>query len=251
MTSVARERIILPLDVATEEEALSLVLQLREYVGLFKIGLELLNSVGIGMVQKVRDLGAAVFLDGKFNDIPNTVAGASRAATRLAVKMFNVHTMGGTDMMRAALEAAESEASVRGSTRPLILGVTVLTSIDQETLTRELRIPGDIEAQVVHLARLADEAGLDGVIASPNEIEAIRKSVPREMLVVTPGVRPDWAGAQDQKRIMTPYEAILRGASYLVVGRPITAPPPEIGSPVDAAKRIEQEIAAALEHKEG
>jgi len=179
------------------------------------------------------------------------VAGASRAVTRLRVKMFNVHTTGGVEMMMAAFRATENEASRLGIARPKVLGVTVLTSIDQETMNQELRIPGSVEDQVVHLAKLADEAGLDGVIASPNEIEAIRNSVSREMLVVTPGVRPDWAAAQDQRRTMTPHEAILRGASYLVIGRPITAPPPEIGSPMDAAKRIVEEIAAAQERKEG
>jgi len=246
----ARDRLIVALDVPTEDEALSLVVQLREHVGLFKIGLELLSSAGVGVVRKVSELGGAVFLDGKFHDIPNTVAGASRAATRLAVRMFNVHAMGGIDMMRAALKAADSEASAHGGRRPLVLGVTILTSIDQESMNRQLRIPGDIETQVVHLAKLAGEAGLDGVIASPVEIEAIRRCVPRERLIVTPGVRPRWAAAQDQKRIMTPREAILRGASYLVLGRPITAPPPDIGSPVDAAKRVLEEIAAALESKE-
>jgi len=250
MIEAAKQRIIVALDVATEKDAAELVIKLREYVGLFKIGLELLNSEGIGIVRTVTDLGGKVFLDGKFKDIPNTVAGASRAVTKLAVRMFNVHTMGGVEMMKSAIKAAEEESSRLGVERPLILGVTVLTSIDQATLNQQLRIPGDIETQVVHLATLADEAGLDGVIASPHEIEAIQRNTSSRMLIVTPGVRPVWAAAQDQKRVMTPSEAILKGAAYLVIGRPITKPPAEIGTPVEAAKRIAEEIATALEKRE-
>lgn len=245
----AYQRIIVALDVATEKDAIELVVRLRDHVGLFKVGLELLNSVGIGVVRKVIELSGKVFLDGKFNDIPNTVAGASRSVTRLGVTMFNVHTMGGLEMMGAAIRASEEEASMLHTTRPLVLGVTMLTSVDQPIMNQQLRIPGDIQTQVVHLAKLADQAGLDGVIASPHEIEAISKNISRSMLIVTPGVRPNWAVAQDQKRIMTPGEAILKGASYLVIGRPITKPPAEIGAPVDAAKRIVKEISMALEAK--
>lgn len=247
MIDLARQRIILALDVSTEREATELVIKSRDHIGIFKIGLELLNSVGISVVQKIIGLGGEVFYDGKFNDIPNTVAAASRGITRLGVKMFNVHAMGGIEMMKLALQAAKEEAAQLGTSRPLVLGVTMLTSIDQKTMNQELRIPGDVETQVVHLARLADEAGLDGVIASPQEIEAIRKIVSRRMLIITPGVRPSWAAAQDQKRIMTPSEAIHKGASYLVIGRPITKPPAEVGTPVDAVTRIAEEIATALE----
>jgi orotidine-5'-phosphate decarboxylase len=251
MTKLAKERIIVALDVAVESEAVELVTKLREHVGLFKIGLELLNSEGIRIVHRITDLGGKIFLDGKFNDIPNTVAGASRAVTRLGVKMFNVHAMGGFEMMKLSLQAAKEEASRLGTEQPIILGVTILTSVDQVTMNQELRIPGDVETQVVHLAKLAEKAGLDGVIASPHEIEAILRSVSREMLIVTPGVRPSWAAAQDQKRIMTPAEAILKGASYLVIGRPITIPPTKIGTPIDAAKLIAEEIAGALAKQGG
>lgn len=246
MLESAHQRIIVALDVPTELEALELVRTLKGHVGLFKIGLELLTSEGVGIVQKVAALGGKVFYDGKFNDIPNTVAGASRATTRLAVRMFNVHTMGGVEMMRVGLEAAKDEASKLGIERPLVLGVTILTSIDQAMMNKQLRISGDIEAQVVHLAKLAENAGLDGVIASPQEIIAIRQNVLNPILVVTPGVRPNWAVAQDQKRVMTPGEAIENGASYVVIGRPITKPPAGIGTPVDAAKRVSEEIAAVL-----
>jgi len=245
-----QQRIILALDVGSGEEALKLVHMLRGSVGFFKVGLELLNSASITIVQEITKLGGKVFLDGKFHDIPNTVAGASRAVTRSGVSMFNVHTMGGMEMMKFAAIAAEEESSKLEIERPAILGVTILTSVDQDILNQQLGITGDMEAQVVHLAELAEEAGLDGVIASPHEIEAIRKHVSKQMLVVTPGVRPTWAAAQDQKRIMTPGEAILRGASYLVIGRPITKPPAEIGTPVDAAKQVAEEIATALAKQE-
>lgn len=249
MTNFANKRIIVALDVATESEAVELVTKLRDHVGLFKIGLELIYSVGISIIQKVINLGGEVFLDGKFKDIPNTVAGASRAVTGLGVKMFNVHTMGGFEMMKFAHQATKEEASRLNIKRPIILGVTILTSIDQTTMNQELRIPGVVETQVVHLAKLAEKTGLDGVIASPHEIEAILRSISKEMLIITPGVRPSWAASQDQKRIMTPFEAILKGASYLVIGRPITMPPTKIGTPVKATKLIEEEIASALKQK--
>jgi len=249
MGALAKDRIIVALDVPTERAAVDLVIALRDHVGLFKVGLELLTSEGIQVVRKITDLGGNVFLDGKFNDIPNTVAGASRGATRMGIRMFNVHTMGGMDMMKAALKAAAAESSELEIQRPLILGVTLLTSIDQNILNAQLRIPGDIESQVVQLTRLAEEAGLDGVIASPKEIEAILRNVSRQMIIVTPGVRPVWASPQDQRRVMTPGEAIARGATYVVVGRPITKPPAEVGNPVDAVHRIADEIANALTSK--
>lgn len=246
MPESVHQRIIVALDVPTEREALELVRILKGHVGLFKIGLQLLTSEGVGIVQKIAAVGGKIFYDGKFNDIPNTVAGASRGVARLAVRMFNVHTMGGIEMMRVGLEAAKDEASKLGVERPLVLGVTILTSIDQVIMNQQLRILGDVGDQVVHLAKLAENAGLDGVIASPQEIIAIRKNISSEMLIITPGVRPIWAAAQDQKRVMTPGEAIKIGASFVVIGRPITKPPAEMGTPVDAAKRVSEEIAAAL-----
>ncbi|HEX8145023.1 MAG TPA: orotidine-5'-phosphate decarboxylase [Pyrinomonadaceae bacterium] len=247
----ARERIIVPLDVSTEKEAVELILSLREHVGIFKIGLELLNSVGVNVVRNVVELGGSVFFDGKFMDIPNTVAGASRAVARLGVRMFNVHAMGGVEMMRSSAESSREEARRLGVTPPIVLGVTVLTSIDQAILRDELRVPGSVEDHVVHLARMVADAGLDGVIASPHEVEAIAKRVSENLLVITPGVRPAWAAAtQDQKRVMTPGEAILNGASHVVIGRPITKPPAEIGSPVEATKLVVEEINAALRRRE-
>jgi len=245
MTSI-KDRIIVALDVDTEREAVDLVTELGQHVWGFKVGLELLNSVGINIVHRISTLGTQVLLDGKFNDIPSTVAGAARAVTRLAVRMFTVHTLGGLDMMKAAVEATGTEAARLGIDRPLILGVTVLTSLDRTMLNKELRVPGSVETQVTHLAGLADRAGLDGVVASPNEIEQIRAITAGRLLILTPGVRPSWAGVNDQKRVLTPSEAIFRGSSYLVIGRPITKPPADIGSRIDAVKRIVQEISIGM-----
>ncbi len=242
----AKECIIVALDVECEEEALDLVIALRDYVGFFKVGLELVNSVGYSVVQKIKDLGGQIFLDLKFMDIPNTVAGASRGAVRQGVKMFNVHTLGGLEMMKAAVNAVDLESSKFQSGRPLLLGVTILTSISQSIMNNDLRISGSIGGQVAHLASMASQAGLDGVIASPQEVEVIRNHVSNKMFIVTPGVRPVWAAANDQKRVMTPGEAIRAGASLVVIGRPITRPPGEIGTPVHAALLVLEEISAVL-----
>jgi orotidine-5'-phosphate decarboxylase len=257
----AKDRIIVALDVDSLEKAGLLVESLAPHVGCFKVGLELLTAVGAPkVVGFVHSFGGEVFFDGKFKDIPNTVAGVSKAVARMGVRMFNVHCFGGSAMMKAAKSAVEE---VCGSEkRPLILGVTLLTSLDYNDLVEmgiydELNIADHEEKKrieqngierlaVRHLAYLAQECGLDGVIASPKEIAAIRNYCQPELLVVTPGVRPEWAATGDQKRIMTPGEAIKAGADYLVIGRPITKPPVEIGSPVDAAKRIAEEITSVL-----
>lgn len=249
MSQNARERIIVALDVASAEEAAELILKLRDHVGMFKVGLELLNSCGIGVVKTLRELGGKIFLDVKFNDIPNTVAGASRAVTKLGISMFNVHALAGLETMAAALEASSQEAKIHGVERPLLLGVSILTSIDQKIMNQQLRIPGSVEAEVVHLAALIEQAGLDGIISSPQEIAPIRALSDR-LIIVTPGVRPSWAAANDQKRTMSPSEAIRAGASYIVIGRPITKPPANIGGPVDAAELIAAEIEAAFKKVE-
>lgn len=240
------KRLIVALDVPSEVEALRLAEELKDEVAFMKVGLELLSSVGPSIVQKLHDLGCRVFYDGKFKDIPNTVAGASRAVARLGVGMFNVHAMGGVAMMQAAVKAAEQGTAEIGGTRPLVLAVTILTSIDQSTLNEEMRVPGDLMEQVIHLARLAQSSGLDGVVASPKEVSAIRKALPESFVIATPGVRPVWAAANEQRRITTPSDAIRAGASYLVVGRPITNCPREIGRPSNAARKINDEVAEAL-----
>jgi orotidine-5'-phosphate decarboxylase len=220
----AKDKIILALDVSSEGEAVALVRELGDCVGAFKIGLELFASTGPRIIESVKNAGAEkIFLDGKFHDIPNTVAGAARAAVRMGVWMFNVHAGGGSAMMRAAAEASAEEADHLGVEAPLILGVTVLTSISGEMLREELSVPMPLERQVTHLAQLARDAGLAGVVASPHEIKLVKAACGSGFLVVTPGVRPTWAAANDQKRIMTPAEAVRNGADFLVVGRAITA----------------------------
>lgn len=269
-----KDRIIVALDVAAVSEAESLIRHLAPSVGCFKVGLELLMSDAPSrIVNVVHGWGGQVFLDGKFMDIPNTVTGAVRAVTRLGVRMLNVHCLGGPAMMKAAVQAAQ-EASVNfGVSRPLVLGVTILTSLDYDdllelgllkqedlpTLDRDIDEEDLVNVQLelaerrqlanvaAGLAACAKRCGLDGVIASPHEIAAIRERCERDFIVVTPGVRPTWAAVQDQKRVMTPGEAVKTGADYLVIGRPITKPPNDIGSPADAAQRISEEISSVLE----
>lgn len=218
------KKIILALDVSSEREAVDLVKELKDLVGAFKVGLELFTSAGPRIIEAVKNAGAEkIFFDGKFHDIPNTVAGAARAATRMGVWMFNVHAPGGSAMMRAAVDAAGDEAHRLGVEPPIIIAVTVLTSISPEILNSEMSVPMLLENQVTHLAQLAQNSGLDGVVASPHEILSVKSACGPQFLVVTPGVRPNWAAANDQKRIMTPSEAVRDGADYLVIGRAITA----------------------------
>jgi len=235
----AKDKIILALDVSSEGEAVRLVEELHDVVGAFKVGLELFNSTGPKIFESLKSAGAdRIFYDCKFHDIPNTVAKAARAATRMGVWMFNIHTMGGAAMMRAAADAAGDEAHRLGIEPPMILGVTVLTSISEEMLRQELSVMNLMADQVVHLSKLAQKSGLSGVVASPHEIRPIKSACGPEFLVVTPGVRPSWAAANDQKRIMTPSEAVASGADYMVIGRAITASE----SPRAAAERILEEL---------
>ena len=214
--------IIAALDVPTVEQALKLAQQLAPAVGAFKIGKELFTSAGPDIVRRVRDTGASVFLDLKFHDIPNTVAKAIAAAVRLDVQMLTIHASGGSEMMRAAEQAAQQTAAQLGHTAPLVLGVTVLTSQDSNTLA-ELGGETDVAKQVERLALLAAKSGLRGLVCSPLEIAALRRILPPEIQLVTPGIRTGAEKADDQKRTLTPREAIQAGASWLVVGRPITA----------------------------
>lgn len=238
----AKDRLIIALDVDTTAEALSLVDRLQEHVGVFKVGMQLYNSEGPEILKKIHDLGGKIFLDLKLHDIPNTVGQASSVLTRHGVFMFNVHTAGGSEMMKRAAEAAQKISLEKGTTRPLVIGVTVLTSINQAILENEMGVSRSVEEQVVKWAQLAKESALDGVVASPREIRAIREACGSEFAIITPGVRPEWAAANDQKRVMTPKEAVAAGASYLVVGRPITA----AADPVEAAKRIVSEMEEGL-----
>lgn len=232
----AKDRIILALDVDSEERALNLVEKLQPHVGLFKVGLQLYNSVGPDIVHKIHGLGGQVFLDLKFHDIPNTVGAVSRVIAGLGCLMFNVHCAGGRAMMDAAAGAVKEEKE--GISRSRVLGVTVLTSLSQAQVNDELGISGTVQDTVVRWAVLASDSGLDGVVASPREVKAIREKCGPDFLIVTPGVRPTWAGTQDQKRVTTPREAVDSGSDYLVIGRPITAAP----DPVAAAQRIIAEL---------
>ncbi len=233
-----KDRIILALDVDNEVLALNLVEKLQSHVGLFKVGMQLYHSVGPEIINKIHDLGGQVFLDLKFHDIPNTVGAVSRVAARYGCLMFNVHTAGGSTMMKTAAEAVKEEAERRGISPSRVLGVTLLTSLSREQINNELGLPGAIQDTVVKWSALAKDSGLDGVVASPQEVPAIRKECGPDFLIVTPGVRPTWAATQDQKRFTTPREAIDLGSDYLVIGRPVTA----ASDPVEATRRIIAEL---------
>ena len=230
----AKDRILVALDYDNADDALALARKLGGSVGGVKVGLELVNAAGFDIFARLTDAGIArIFYDAKFHDIPNTVAGAVRAAAKRGVWMVNIHTCGGQAMMEAARDAAHSV-----SEPPLLIGVTVLTSIDQLTLSAELRVGGPVGKHVVHLAQLAQKSGLDGVVASPLEVAAIRAACGESFVTVIPGIRPAGVGSQDQKRVATPATAIRDGAHYLVVGRAITA----ARDPAAAALAISQEI---------
>jgi orotidine-5'-phosphate decarboxylase len=232
------DKLIVALDVGTFKEAEVLVKTLSPAVRIFKIGKELFTASGPASIEMVHRHNARVFLDLKFHDIPNTVAGACQSAMRHGVFMLNVHALGGQTMMIKAVQAlnqlAEQEPSL---TIPLIVGVTVLTSLTDQDL-KEIGLKGKVKNSVVQLAILALQCGLNGVVASPQETALIRKKVGKNFLIVTPGVRPVWAASGDQKRVLTPKQAIKEGADYIVVGRPITQDP----HPLEAAQKILTEI---------
>jgi len=232
---LVKDKILVALDVETREEAWRLADSLRESVGGFKIGSRLFTAEGPSMVRALAERGDRVFLDLKFHDIPNTVATAVAAATGLGVWMLNVHASGGTAMMRAARAAAHEAAAARGVPPPLVIAVTVLTSMNPSAL-RETGVEIDLNDQVLRLAELAKDAGVDGVVASPRETPAIRARLGAGFVIVTPGIRGGAATStkDDQERTMSPAEAVAAGASYLVVGRPIIA----ANDPVQAAAAI-------------
>jgi orotidine-5'-phosphate decarboxylase len=217
-----RNPIIVALDVPTAEAALKLVEQLAPVVGGFKVGSELFTSAGPDIVRRIRERGALVFLDLKFHDIPNTVAKAVTAAMQLDVQMLTVHTSGGLEMLKAAEQAAQEAAWRVGRTPPLVLGVTVLTSLDAGAL-KEIGLDANVEYQVRRLATVATKAGLRGLVCSPLEVAKLRQLLPPATQLVTPGVRTGAEKADDQKRTLTPREAMSAGSSWLVIGRPIYA----------------------------
>ena len=217
-----KERIIVALDVPDAERARSIVSELKDSVGAFKVGLQLFTASGPEFVRELVDSGAKVFLDLKFHDIPNTVAKAAVEAARLGVWMFNIHASGGNEMMRRTAEEVRERCEREGLTVPKIIAVTVLTSSDGNALT-EVGIEMPVDEQVVRLAELAERSGLDGVVASAKEVADIRSAVvDPNFLIVTPGIRPMDATNDDQKRVMTFGRAIAAGSDYAVIGRPIT-----------------------------
>jgi orotidine-5'-phosphate decarboxylase len=235
-----RNPILVALDVPTAEAALDLAHELAPVVGGFKIGSELFTSGGPDIVRRLRGEGSKVFLDLKFHDIPNTVAKAVAAATRLDVQMLTIHTGGGLEMMRAAEQSAQQTALQSGRDAPLVLGVTVLTSMDAQTLA-EVGCEANVGRQVERLATLALRAGLRGLVCSPLEIAALRQILPSEVQLVTPGIRAGTEKADDQKRTLSAEQALAAGASWLVIGRPIYAAP----NPRAAAEQILSQVKSA------
>jgi orotidine-5'-phosphate decarboxylase len=233
-----RNPIIVALDVPEIESARTLIRELAPVVGAFKIGKELFVATGPELVREIRATGASVFLDLKFHDIPNTVARAVAAAVRLDVQMLTVHTSGGHEMLEAAEESAQKTALQSGHEELLVLGVTVLTSMDNENLA-EIGMEPNIGHQVERLARLAARSGLRGLVCSPLEIAALRQVIPTKMQLVTPGIRPGGSTGDDQKRTLSPREAMDAGASWIVIGRPIY----QAANP----RRAAEEILASLE----
>src|SRR5215213_3879615 len=233
----AKDKLIIALDVETPTAALDLVKQLHSVAGMFKVGSQLFTAAGPQIVRDIIAHDAKVFLDLKFHDIPHQVAGAARSAAELGVSLFTIHASGGSEMMRRAVDSVNDVAATTG-VRSQVLAISVLTSIDA-TILSQIGITSTPAESVLRLVKLAEASGVDGVVASPQEIEAIRQTVTRpEFLVVTPGIRPATNEAGDQKRVATPAAAIAAGASYLVVGRPITGAP----DPLAAAEQIVTEM---------
>ena len=231
------EKLIVALDVSTLADAEKLVKTLSPVVSTFKIGKELFTSIGPSIVHMVHSHGGRVFLDLKFHDIPNTVGAACEAAVRLNVFMLNVHASGGKQMLFQAVQSVHKTAEELKINPPLLIGVTVLTSLRDEDL-KEIGFKQTVEKQVGVLALLSKSCGLDGVVASAHEIAVIRKKCGKDFRIVTPGVRPVWAARGDQKRVMTPKEAVEAGADFIVVGRPIT----QAENLAEAAQKIIEEI---------
>jgi len=228
MTNAA-DKIIVALDVATQEKALELVKELRDLISFFKIGLQLYTAGGPEIVRAVLSTGAKVWLDIKLHDIPNTVARAVESANNLDVHMLTIHLSGGSEMIRAATAARANNM--------VLLGVTVLTSATEQTL-REIGVSGKVDDQVLRLARLGVEAGIDGIVASPHEVKRLRAEFGDKIKIAVQGIRPNWAEPGDQKRFMTPREALEAGADYIGIGRPITAH----RNPQEAVAKILQEL---------
>lgn len=238
----ARERIILALDVDTIEEAKDLVIELKDYVGYFKVGIQLATSCGNDAMKMIRENGGKVYCDYKFHDIPTTVSQACANLIKQDINFFNIHLQGGSKMVSQAVKISRDTAKKLDKSDPTILGVSLLSSFGQRTLTEELCVDTVIEDYILKLARLAKETGVDGIIAGASEARKIKQELGDDFLILCPATRPTWAAVNDQVRVDTPTEAIKAGIDYLVIGRPIT----DADDKVAAAKLVLDEINSAL-----
>lgn len=232
-----RERLIFALDVDSQDSAKKFITSLNDKVGMFKIGNQLFTSSGKVVLDIIKRQNIDIFLDLKYHDIPNTVASAAIEAVKLGVAMFNVHAIGGYEMMARCVEASEKASRELNMKKPIVLAVTLLTSMSEDSLC-QVGIKSRLKDQIILLARLAERAGIDGVVASPEDVMFIRESCGEEFIIVTPGIRPSWTGKDDHKRSSTPGNAIKNGADYIVVGRPIKY----ADDPVEASAKICREI---------
>ncbi|MDD3237932.1 MAG: orotidine-5'-phosphate decarboxylase [Candidatus Gastranaerophilales bacterium] len=242
----AKDRIILALDVDTLEEVEKYTVMLKDYVGYFKVGLQLYTSCGYKAIELIKEHGGKVYFDGKFHDIPNTVAKASVNLLKRGIDFFNINASGGSKMISTTVKLCRETAKKLDLPVPTILGVTLLSSFGQRTLTEELNVNENIDEYVTHIAKIAKEAGISGVIASATEAKRIRQEIGEDFMIMCPAIRPTWSVVNDQIRVVSPSDAIEAGVDYMVIGRPITS----ADDPVAAAKLIINEIEEALAQKE-
>ncbi len=242
----AKDRIILALDVDTLEEVEKFTSLLKDYVGYFKVGLQLYTACGFEAVDIIKKHGGKVYFDGKFHDIPNTVAKASVNLMKKGIDFFNINACGGSKMVSTTVKLCRETAKRLDIPTPTIMGVTLLSSFGQRTLTEELNVKVTLEEYVAHITRVAKEAGISGIVASASEAKKIRKEVGNDFIIVCPAIRPTWSVVNDQLRVVSPAEAVRSGVDYMVIGRPITS----ADDPVAAIKMIINEIEEAIQNNE-
>lgn len=242
----AKDRIVLALDVDTIEEVEKFTELLKDYVGYFKVGLQLYTACGFDAVEVIKKHGGKVYFDGKFHDIPNTVAKASANLMKKGIDFFNVNASGGSKMISTTVRLCKETAKKLDIAPPTILGVTLLSSFGQRTLTEELNVKVSVDEYVAHITQIAKEAGISGVVASAAEAKKIRQEVGEDFMIMCPAIRPTWSVVNDQIRVVSPSDAIEAGVDYMVIGRPITS----AEDPVAAAKLIINEIEEALANRE-
>jgi len=245
--TTAKEKLILALDVDDFDEAQQLVKELKDYVGYFKVGIQLYTSCGYDVVDMIQNEGSRVFFDGKFHDIPNTVARASANLVKRGINFFDVHIKGGSKMLSTTVKLANETAKKYGMDNPTILGVTLLSSFGQRTLTQELAVGLNIEEYVTQLAKMAKDACLSGVVAGASEVSQIRKVCGDDFIIVCPAVRPTWSVVDDQVRVVTPTDTIQAGVDYIVVGRPVINADDKIGAISLIIDEIEEAMACPVD----